>query len=458
MSNARETFLELDGIEVLAPNDDEVYRYIPAARPETGPNGQPTVMLMKNALGGILQLGAQLSADEAVLTKIRAKLENKPDVTRPVRLEPAPLQVRAARLMLESPSGAQELQRTQPSALPPSTALFRTSLNTEQTQAVEKVFGGRQGQLRVVYEFDLASQAKAHVRLSGDATQATQTLSQDATETEAREWVEQAVAAGPLRVTEDSSGMEVEPLLKEALQTAKEKAARMVLTFQKRPSNRKTVGDDSVDADVRLAEPRTISLNRATDVADWFTGGQQPVIMAAPTREGAASATVQVRLDFEAKEAPLAFVEIKSGNSLLSVLRGPVWAPVTVNTTGTLSLIVHYTTGAPDFATEVAVTDRELPLTPNQLGLALVVLDASARKAAGAKKLNATVRYLRRGVELGNWPFNFKYGDWTEQWFLVMGGPGLNGSLEYVWQETGPDDTTFVGGPLTTDQTTIQIK
>ena len=194
MTSSPQSVLTVDGVEVLAAREPGVFQYIPAARPEAGAADAPTLMLVKTPDGSLLQLGAQLRAEESVLEKIRAMLKTRQDQPGPIRLEPAQISVGSARLLLVLPAGAQELQQSKTSAISPYTALFRATLNASQTKAVEEVLGGKKGKLSVVYDLELNATASAYVQLEWEVTEMVRELSGNSSEEDALDQIERALS------------------------------------------------------------------------------------------------------------------------------------------------------------------------------------------------------------------------------------------------------------------------
>src|SRR5215469_12401778 len=145
------TFMSPEGVEVFPAGDPGHYFYIPRVLPEMASGGNPAVLLVKNSAGGMLQLGSTFTVDPADLAKILTRLKLAQDVTIPIKLDEAPLQIRGARLTLQMAGAPLEIAKAQPSNLPPYTALFRATLNPEQTKAVEAALGGKSGSLTVAY-------------------------------------------------------------------------------------------------------------------------------------------------------------------------------------------------------------------------------------------------------------------------------------------------------------------
>ena len=254
-----------------------MYCYLPKVQPESSPSGEPTLLLLKHAAGGILQLGAQFAVPEATLDKIRTVLSaNAPQ---PIRLQPATLNVRLARLLLSLPAGEQELGRAQPAGLPPHTALFRAALAPGQTDAVETALSGKSGVLKVVYDFDRLVTSGAQVQIQGDATEAAQALAAGASEEQARAWVRQAVASGRLRRTVATYGDPADPLIRAAADAAETKAAQLVLAQQKAAFAPSTERADHISDEIRLEEPRALPECRDSDLASWYAGGRKASVI-----------------------------------------------------------------------------------------------------------------------------------------------------------------------------------
>jgi hypothetical protein len=447
-----------EGIEVFPSGDPGRYFYVPRVQPEVGPSGSPAATLVKTSNGGLLQLGAVLTVDQPVLDAIAARLKASQDEPVSVRLEQAPIVVRGARLVIATQGGPAELARSQTSQFAPFTALFAAPLNQEQTKAVEEALSGNAGRLKVTYDIERSEKAGAWVEIAGDAVGANAELEGDATQEMARAWVERALADGLLRLDTRQWGADAAGILSKAVDTATEKAAAMALSMRNPPLGPQTDRSDRLAAEVRLEEPRVRPDAREADVADWFAKGGKASVLTAPEQPRArpAPSTVTVKAGFSAVDAPIAFIEV-AGDGPPAVLRAPAWQAVTVNASGRLRLKVRYTSGAPPFETDLEASGGERKLQLEELGVAQVTLDASGRKAAGATQLKVDVVYERDDQEIESWPLKFRYGDWTETWFVVTGGPGLNGTLEYRWQETQADGSVITGGPVRTTESTIVI-
>lgn len=384
--------------------------------PELSPSGEPNVMLLRTGGGGTLQLGVQLRA-------------------------PSVDSVSEARLEVVSPGGWRTLASSTTQGYPPYTAVFNVGLSLDEAVAAASALNGVAGQVRVVYEAGRTTENGAEVVVEGDVKDAGGRPEIDV------EWIENALAQGVLTVREEHWGPSGEAVLARAAAAAKDKAALMIRSLSPGEST-------FVRSTVRLAEPARVQESLPRDLGPWFRKGKGRVLWAGSTTTQTPAA-VRVRLGFEAKDAPVAFVQLRGEAE--TALRGPVFPPVTLAPTagGTVDAVTHYSTGQPPYATRLVVSAQELVLQPEDVGLTQVELDANARKAAGARTLTATVRYLRGGETVEDWIITFRYGNWTESWFVVTAGSPSE--WEYEWKETPEVGDAVVHPPARTTKATIRL-
>ena len=97
-------------------------------------------------------------------------------------------------------------------------------------------------------------------------------------------------------------------------------------------------------------------------------------------------------------------------------------------------------------------------LQPKDLGLKLISLDATARRKARSTSAQIRVRYQPTGEGTEDEQLlNFRYGDWTQTWFVVTRKPDLGGYLEYEWKETIADGSVIKHPVVKTDQSDIVL-
>jgi|GEM_PF-2872438 len=145
---------DIDGVHIFPhPTDPATLYYIPAAPvPELTAAGNPTLGLTKMPQMGMLQLGAHFAlppdGEAALLAKIAAA---NPSLAN-VRLQPAPLRVLKAAVLLSDETGAtSELGSSKTSAFPPFAAVFSFQLTPTQTGRAILGVTGEQGNLFVEY-------------------------------------------------------------------------------------------------------------------------------------------------------------------------------------------------------------------------------------------------------------------------------------------------------------------
>jgi hypothetical protein len=152
LSTAPDPF-DIDGIHLTPSGDGSTVFYLPAApSPERGAGGKPTLAIFKTPQVTTLQLGTQfgLTAEElsALATKIAAQVPTLANAN----LQPAPLQVQKAAVLLADHTGApSEIATSSTSAFPPYAAVFNAKLQAAQAAQAISAAGGRRGVLFVDY-------------------------------------------------------------------------------------------------------------------------------------------------------------------------------------------------------------------------------------------------------------------------------------------------------------------
>src|SRR5262249_3038977 len=101
-----------------------------------------------------------------------------------------------------------------------------------------------------------------------------------------------------------------------------------------------------------------------------------------------------------------------------------------------------YTNGAPSYGTNhPAPTNNELKLTPPDLGLTLITLDANAWRQAGATQAQIKVNYKPTSGGLADEHVTrLRFGDWVDKWYVVTGSPNLGGMFEVEGTKKNADD------------------
>lgn len=385
--------------------------------PERSPAGEANVLLMRTGGGGTLQMGVQWAG-------------------------PPVDSVREARLEVATPGGWHAVATSTTQGFPPYTAVFHTSLSLEQAVIAASALNGVANQVRVVYEVVRTIESGAEVVVEGEVREAGGSAFVDLA------WVEVAIAKGVLTLREEHWGPAGDAVLARAAAAAKDKAAMMIRALSPgEPS--------SVRCTVRLAEPAQGQESLTADIGPWFQKVKGRVLWAG-SMVVQTPVTVRVRLGFEAKDTPIAFVQLRGEGQ--AALRGAVFSPVEVAPTGdgTVEVVAHFSTGQPPYSARLGVSSPELVLEPADVGLTLVEVDATDRKAAGMKSVTATVKYLREAETVDEWTVTFRYGDWSESWFVVTAGHPAE--WEYQWKETPEEGDSIVHPPARTTEAKIRLK
>lgn len=132
-------------------------------RPETGPQGDPTLSLLVAGETAFLQLSTRWDAAPEALEALEAHLDQRfPDQAGTFTFAAAPVTVEEAVLELSAGQPGDEptvLATSRTSGAPSHTALFNLRLDAEQAARARAAIHGREGQLRVTYRATLAAGA-----------------------------------------------------------------------------------------------------------------------------------------------------------------------------------------------------------------------------------------------------------------------------------------------------------
>src|SRR5262249_2002366 len=269
--------------------------------------------------------------------------------------------------------------------------------------------------------------------------------------------IESAINDGRLQLTVSDGDVSAR-VRDKAIETVKDRAAKLLQRMF-------AATDPDLDAahllaSAKLADTRPVKLVREADVGRWFTSGNTVKLFMAATPPPAHKGTLNrtFKLGFEAKDFPIAFVQLASGKEK-EALRPPAFSPVTMSVEAAkpVTVTTNYTDGGPAYQVQVDAGD-ETPLTAQQLGFFLISIDGTARKEAGAKQLKMRVKYIPEGSgSEDEHRINWGFGDWTDSWYFVSRDSGLGGVIEYSWEETASDGTVVDHPPLKTSQTQLKL-
>jgi hypothetical protein len=144
---------DIDGVHLEPSADGATLYYTPSAPgPELDTAGRPTLGIYKMPQMATLQLGAHLSLSTADLAALARKVAAQVPAFAAAALQPAPIQVRKAAVLLADNTGAvAEVATSTSSAFPPYAAVFNTKLTPAQAAQAISAAGGRRGVLFVDY-------------------------------------------------------------------------------------------------------------------------------------------------------------------------------------------------------------------------------------------------------------------------------------------------------------------
>lgn len=211
--------------------------------------------------------------------------------------------------------------------------------------------------------------------------------------------------------------------------------------------------------------PRTVE--QTTDVSDWFpsnSGLEHMMSAASPVQAASpvapAAGPVEVSCDFDAADAPVGAVEIRSSSGTAH-LAPPRLAPARIEAAPGERLRVKtvFTKGGAAYESESEpVSGRTCSLRPGNLGLAMVTVDATARRRAGATSMQLRISYTPRGDGVADETLvRFRYGEWVARWFVITRSAELNGSLDYSITEVSADGSAAEHPPVKTEDTHLQL-
>ncbi len=448
--------------------DEHTFFYLPnQPGPVSNPLGKPQLMLLTMPTSAVLQLSSRWGADAAEIEALRAEITRQFNLPNPalIRLTPAPVEVAGAQLLIGSGQEDMEvLQTSNTSGFPPYTALFHANLTHEQAQQAVSALNGRTGFLQVRYQASQQEKRTATILLSGDVQADIDALDASASLEEYLNRIEAAIEEGRLQVQYEGDRDAPEELWQQAIEQSRRKLAALM---QRAAAGEVHMDSTGVNVISSLTGQVTRPLQLVTDVSTWFSSGKgsDAVVVAdvptpSPRDNPPASppSEISLRLNFDAAEAPLALVQVSSG-SAQKTLSPPSYTPVTLPISEqTIHLKASYTTDGKAYE-QALPTDHDLSLSPGDLGLALINIDASDRQAAGVQKVRVHLTYQPAGSGEGDErTCYFRNDHWQENWFLVTRSAELEGSIKVEWKETQADDAIVQYPVWVTRETQIRME
>jgi hypothetical protein len=240
---------------------------------ERDATGEPTLSLWVIPAHNRLQLGAQWALSDAEIAAVtsavaaRTHTPGGPAVT----VAAAPLRVDAAVLWLGSDGQPPEQIATSKTAgFGAYSAVFTAVLDDAHTALVTSALGGARGRLIVEYQAQLQRSVPVSVSLAGDVSAELGTATPPLSEEQAREVIEQAIAAGHLvlaRRGPDTVPEDVwHPLTDQLVGGATHDLQTMTSTAG-------VGGTATLQRDVAGSYQIGSPVSRRADIANWFPGG-----------------------------------------------------------------------------------------------------------------------------------------------------------------------------------------
>lgn len=371
--------------------------------PELSPAGIPTIMLIDSGTAGSLALGCRWWPTESELDAARAAVAARLRVPAgELMVTAADLTVDAVALLVatEDGTGPVTLATVVSSGAPPFTALFSVAV-TGHLDVVRRACAGEPGLLRIRYTATLRRGSAATTVLTARSAVGGAD-------------VEALVAAGVVERVRFAVPGADPAVVAEADRLAAERFAVAASA------------GGSVRVLATARRPGSSTVVREADVGSWLGSSAGHLLVVAPEEPVVAPArpTRRVAVGFDLTDAPVERIELGDGADRV-VLTMP-FAPVEVAVAGELAATTFYTDGGPSLRT-VVVGDT---LTPADLGLVRVTVDASALAATGTTAVELTAYYQptdrgtpdTRTVGLGP-------PAWAAAWFVVSRAGELAGEL-----------------------------
>jgi hypothetical protein len=430
-------------------------RIVPAdPGPETNADGVPAAMLYLSDRTGLLTLGVRWWPAEPELAAIRdrvaASLKRTPA---DFAVSPDGFIVSSVALVLTPVRGERiELARVGSSGTPPYTALFSVDVS-EHLELVRRACVGEPGLLQIEVQATLTRGRSATTVLAAELGPWTQDLPGADTDALVGR-IEALVAAGLIERTRsaapgpgpDGPDAEEADLAAEADRNASQRLLAAIASAappagpsaigMTAPPPGPPIGTDGttvVTAAATAHRPHHQPLVRTADVGQWLRGSPSAHVLVAggaadPGPPDGPAAQVPVALGFAAQDAPLARVEVATAGGS-AVLAAPFSDPVSVPDGDSLAVTTRYAAG-PAYSATLPRGRGSWHLSPADLGLTQVTVDATHLHEAGATAVDADVFYQpedrgspdRRTVRFGP-------DTWQASWFVVSRGPELAGQL-----------------------------
>jgi len=461
---------EFHGILVCRDEDDQKsFYYVPAAPlAELDPQGHPTLMVWASNDGAILQLGTRWTVDSKILDELSKHLAEQFHIDLgSIRLAPLAAVIDSVTLTIGNGMGQNIRSQSASSAgYPPFAAIFNVKLTAEEKSNAIAALNGSKSLVAITYRGTISIPVTAETTIEGDVQADLAELRKNASLEDCRARIAAAVDAGRLHLKRSATAASSDSMGQRADQIAKEKAAVVLRQLARGERPTESVEFDGerthLFVSAALTEKLPQSLERVADISSWFPEGKGIEHLRMVGSEIGAGvkppSSAAVRLSFDARKTPVAFVHVTKGKDS-QVLRSPGFSPVTFTLTTVGEPLIsrtNYTVGGPPYESTALCAEGGWSLGPPDLGLALVTVDATARRKAGATSARVRVHYRPSGGGTEDEQvITFRYGDWTESWYVITRAPDICGSFDVECEETNADGSIARRSQHSTDSTLL---
>lgn len=505
----------LDGIYCYADaSDPQMFYYIPGKpQPELDALGKPILSLWVSDRGALLQLQTRWAIASEQLMALKQELARRHTLeVSQIQLRSAPITQPQVLLAIGNRQAEfQTVETVQSSGIAPYSAIFNTPLTAPEKDSAVAALNGNANSLSVTYQGELQVQAIATAVIEGDVSLDVQQLIESATRDETPN-LRDRIWGKPSSPSKTRSPLSLDACLRQieaALQTqrlnlkwtgaeraslalqdqvsqqVKQNAAHQLLHLaQSLRLEKDKIQTSHLQTTAQASEIQTYEVKQQTDISTWFiqsrgtdlirvspvsleepsrTGDQPAPDQESPTSTEPTSTEMTIQLGFDGSDAPIASIQVTWGSDTASLQR-PAFEPVVITGDGELLVIeTRYTLGGPAFVTKLPISDSQpqiWTLTPEQLGLASIVVDGSRPQAEGAKKARITVRYQPSGSGTPDSKiinFHQRDRDWQAHWYVITRSSELDGVIEWYWQETPAQGAGTKHPPVRTQTPPIQL-
>lgn len=498
-----------------ASSDGRTLYYIPGKpKPEPDFSGQPTLSLWVSDRGAILQLQTRWDVESSLLEDLKAEIARRYQISsHSIVLDMASVSSPEVSLEIGDGQGNFQVLKTSPSSgFLPYTTIFQETLTAGEKHQALSALSGEPDYLRVKYSAEVGVTAAVVIRLAGDVAADIAELVKTAAGGEQQPTsklgglfsrrnqqpqrsialedcltqMEKAITEGRITLSITEVNVVSQELRQRVEHQVKQSAAHLLLQRVQQAQAGNILPDSStLEAQFTDTETHSYSVERQTDVSSWFPDGNgrdriqsSPETIDEPLRPvlgetgptavgdtsggtGSTAGEKVVRLGFEPESTSLYSIRVTCAGQT-QTLEEPSFHSVTLPAPPGEPLVVEtgYSLGE-NFTAQLPPTiSGEWVLASENVGLAKIVVDASARQTARAKSVRVKVTYKPSGDgdrETKTVDFDQRDAEWTKNVYFVTRSPNLSGVIEYSWQETPAKGSPVSSKVFKTENTQVTL-